>query len=142
MQPTPPPPSRACPFCLPDPPRLLARNDLAYAVRDAFPVADGHALVLPRRHVTDFFGLTAEEREACAALLHLLREALLAEDPTVAGFTIGMNVGAVAGQTIFHSHIHLIPRRVGDVENPRGGVRMVIPHQGRHMAEHCPFGGL
>ena len=133
------PHARACPFCDPDPARVIAGNALAFAVRDAFPVTALHTLVLPRRHVADFFGLEAAEREACMELLQELRAAILAEDPAVAGFNIGMNAGAAAGQTIFHSHIHLMPRRPGDVADPRGGVRMIIPHLGRHMRDDCPF---
>jgi len=132
-------PMRPCPFCGPDTKRVIASNGLAYAMRDAFPVTEFHALIIPHRHVADFFGLTPEEREACNELVLGLREAILAEDPTVEGFNIGVNAGHVAGQTIFHSHIHLIPRRAGDVENPRGGVRMVIPCKGNHMREICPF---
>lgn len=118
---------------------MIASNALAFAIRDAFPVTPLHALVIPHRHVADFFGLTPEEREACAELIHQLRQDILKEDPAVEGFNIGMNVGAVAGQTLFHSHLHLIPRRRGDVEDPRGGVRLVIPGKGNHMLEVCPF---
>lgn len=132
------PASRPCPFCHLDGRPVLASNDLAYAIADAFPVTPLHALVIPHRHVEDYFGLTGEEREACARLIHQVREAILAEDPRVEGFNIGMNAGLVAGQTIFHSHIHLIPRRKGDVENPRGGVRLIMPFHGN--LKQCPFG--
>ena len=128
-----------CRFCFSISSRVIASNALAFAIRDAFPVTPLHALVIPHRHVADFFGLTPEEREACAELIHQLRRDILQEDPTVEGFNIGMNVGEMAGQTIFHCHIHLIPRRRGDVPNPRGGVRMVIPHEGQHMLDVCPF---
>ena len=100
-----------------------------------------HTLILPRRHAVDYFSLSGEEREASAELLHQLRTEILAADPSVLGFNVGMNVGAVAGQTVFHSHIHLIPRRAGDVEDPRGGVRMVIPGQGNRRLDVCPFQG-
>ena len=132
--------ARPCPFCTPPAGRVIAANALAFAVRDAFPVTPLHTLVIPQRHVEDFFGLTPEEREACAGLIHDLRRTILAEDPAVAGFNIGMNVGEAAGQTIFHSHIHLIPRRVGDVDNPRGGVRHALPGKGNHKLDVCPFG--
>ena len=89
-----------------------------------------HSLIIPKRHVVDYFGLDALEREACDQLLRQLRTDILDSDTNVEGFNIGMNVGAVAGQTIFHAHIHLIPRRVGDVANPRGGVRHIIPDKG------------
>jgi diadenosine tetraphosphate (Ap4A) HIT family hydrolase len=93
-------------------------------------VTSGHTLVVPKRHVADYFGLTREELVACDDLLHVCRRETMATDRTVEGFNIGMNAGAVAGQTIFHCHIHLIPRRAGDVEKPRGGVRHVIPGKG------------
>ena len=110
--------------------RVIASNDLAYAVLDGFPVTEGHALVIPKRHVTDFFGLSDEEVLACNQLMKELRTTMLVQDQLVEGFNIGMNAGEVAGQTIFHCHIHLIPRRKGDVENPRGGVRHTIPGKG------------
>ena len=119
-----------CLFCEIPADRVVAENDLAFAILDGFPVAEGHALVIPRRHVSDFFGLTQEEVRACNELLHRLREVVMKNDPEVEGFNLGMNAGAVAGQTIFHCHIHLIPRRAGDVENPRGGIRHVIPGKG------------
>jgi ATP adenylyltransferase len=112
------------------PERVVASNDLAYAVRDGFPVTEGHTLVITKRHVADFFGLSDEESLACNELLKDLRTSMLAQDQLVEGFNIGMNAGAAAGQTIFHCHIHLIPRRKGDVENPRGGVRHTIPGKG------------
>ena len=110
--------------------RVVASNALAYAVRDGYPVTEGHTLVIPKRHIADFFELSDEESIACNQLLKELRSTIMAEDQLVEGFNIGMNAGAVAGQTIFHCHIHLIPRRNGDVENPRGGVRHTIPGQG------------
>jgi len=131
--------SQDCRFCTGISHRVIAANGLAFAIRDAFPVTPLHSLVIPHRHIPDFFGLTPEEREACAELLHRLRIDILREDAQVAGFNIGINAGQVAGQTIFHSHIHLIPRRQGDVLNPRGGVRMVIPHKGQQMLDVCPF---
>ena len=141
MQPAPPTEARPCRFCSVGPALWIASNALAFALRDVFPVTPLHTLILPRRHVADYFGLTAGEREACAELIHQLRAAILTEDPAVEGFNIGMNVGEVAGQTLFHSHIHLIPRRQGDVEDPRGGVRMVIPGQGNRRLDVCPFQG-
>ena len=119
-----------CLFCSIPPERVVASNDLAYAIRDGFPVTPLHTLVIPKRHVEDYFGLTQAELQACHELLIQLRSRILAEDARVEGFNVGMNAGAVAGQTIFHCHIHLIPRRTGDVENPRGGIRHVIPGKG------------
>jgi diadenosine tetraphosphate (Ap4A) HIT family hydrolase len=122
--------SSECLFCRIAPGRMIAQNDLAYAIRDGFPVTPLHTLVIPKRHVADYFGLEAEELLAIDRLLHQLRAEILVHDPAVTGFNVGMNVGAVAGQTIFHCHVHLIPRRAGDVKNPRGGVRHVIPGKG------------
>jgi diadenosine tetraphosphate (Ap4A) HIT family hydrolase len=120
---------------------VVASNTLAFAIRDVFPVTLLHTLVIPRRHVADFFGLTPEEREACSDLIQRLRDDILQQDPQVEGFNIGTNAGEVAGQTIFHCHVHLIPRRRGDVPDPRGGVRMVIPHMANQKLKVCPFSG-
>lgn len=120
----------SCLFCSMPVERIVASNALAYAVKDGFPVTEGHTLVIPKRHVEDFFGLSDEEVMACNQLLKELRSTIVTHDQHVEGFNIGMNVGAVAGQTIFHCHIHLIPRRKGDVDNPRGGVRHTIPGKG------------
>lgn len=118
----------ACPFCDAETlARAVAYHGTAYAVPDRFPVTDGHLLVVPRRHAPDWFALTDTERRDAETLLLRLRERLLAGDPQVSGFNVGMNCGASAGQTIFHAHIHLIPRRVGDTPEPSGGVRGVIP---------------
>lgn len=124
------PPEQMCLFCTIPPERVIASNDLAYAIRDGFPVTHLHTLVVPKRHVEDYFGLSQTDLQACHDLLTHIRSAILAEDVTVEGFNIGMNAGQSAGQTIFHCHIHLIPRRKGDVENPRGGVRHIIPGKG------------
>ena len=115
--------------------RIVAESSLGYVIRDGFPVTPGHTLVIPKRHAETFFDLTEGELLACNRLLHEQREAILREDGAVQGFNIGMNAGAAAGQTVFHCHIHLIPRRVGDVENPRGGVRHVIPGKGFYEAK-------
>lgn len=107
-------------------------NNAAYAVFDGHPVTDKHILVIPKRHAEDFFELTSEEILACNELILILKDKILASDPSVSGFNIGINCGETAGQSIFHCHIHLIPRRKGDVENPRGGVRHVIPEKGNY----------
>jgi diadenosine tetraphosphate (Ap4A) HIT family hydrolase len=119
-----------CLFCNVSSARVISENELAYAVRDGFPVTELHTLIIPKRHVEDYFGLTKEELLACDSLLHSIKDEIVSADSTVEGFNIGMNSGAVAGQTIFHCHIHLIPRRSGDVSNPRGGVRHLIPGKG------------
>jgi len=93
---------------------LIVENPLALALFDIAPVTPLHTLVLPKRHVADYFDLTGEERAAIAALLSECRQAILARDPTVEGFNIAVNVGRAAGQTIFHCHLHLVPRRPGD----------------------------
>lgn len=121
-----------CLFCTIPPERIVAQNALVYAIRDGFPVTPLHTLVIPKRHAEDFFALTDDEILACNQLILEVRQTILDQDPSVQGFNIGMNAGEVAGQTVFHCHIHLIPRRRGDVENPRGGVRHTIPGKGHY----------
>ena len=96
---------------------------------DAFPVTQHHSLAITKRHVASFFDLTDEELIEIKSLLNERKNEILRQDPVVVGFNIGINDGAAAGQTIFHLHIHLIPRRIGDIENPRGGVRGIIPEK-------------
>jgi diadenosine tetraphosphate (Ap4A) HIT family hydrolase len=115
-----------CPFCTLPSERILMRNELAVAIKDGFPVADGHTLIVPKRHVPDYLGLWQPELNAIHDLQRQIIERLQTEDSTIAGYNIGTNAGAAAGQTIFHCHVHVIPRRDGDVANPRGGVRGVI----------------
>jgi ATP adenylyltransferase len=122
----------SCLFCSIDSSRIIATTNLAYAIRDGFPVTEGHTLVIPKRHVTDYFGLSQDELLACDEMLRSLKCEIEGADPSVTGFNIGMNAGEAAGQTIFHCHIHLIPRRSGDVEEPRGGVRHLIPGKGAY----------
>lgn len=119
---------QGCPFCgVECERRCIAREGSVLAVRDQYPVTPIHTLVIPRRHVADYFDLLPGERADAEALLRRLRREILEADPSVTGFNVGVNCGAAAGQTIMHVHIHLIPRRDGDVANPRGGVRGVIP---------------
>jgi diadenosine tetraphosphate (Ap4A) HIT family hydrolase len=114
-----------CPFChLGE--RVLAENELAVAVRDVEPAATGHTLVIPKRHSPSFFDLTAEEITACHALLRSERDQI-AKAHRPDGYNIGVNDGASAGQSVQHTHWHLIPRYRGDHPDPRGGVRHVIP---------------
>jgi diadenosine tetraphosphate (Ap4A) HIT family hydrolase len=110
--------------------RIVSENSLVYAIRDGFPVTEGHTLFIPKRHTLDYFSLEQEEVLAINQLMDSHRLLLQKEDPTIDGFNIGMNCGETAGQTIFHCHVHLIPRRKGDVENPRGGVRHIIAGKG------------
>ena len=112
--------------------RIIAENELAYAIRDGFPVTEGHTLFIPKRHTLDYFSLTQEEVLAINQLMDSHRQLLQKEDPTIDGFNIGMNCGEIAGQSVWHCHVHLIPRRKGDVEYPKGGVRHVIPYKGNY----------
>ena len=91
-----------------------------------------HTLVIPKRHVASYFELTRPEVNACNQLLEKIKADIQEKDKDVSGFNIGINVGEDAGQTIFHCHIHLIPRRKGDMENPKGGVRGVIPEKQKY----------
>ena len=109
--------------------RWIASNDLAAAVRDRYPVSPGHTLIVPQRAVPTVFDCTADEIAAVWRLLEDCKKAIDTEF-TPDGYNIGINCGAVAGQTIFHAHVHLIPRYCGDHPNPRGGVRHIIPGKG------------
>lgn len=117
-----------CPFCTLPAERVLLRNDVAMVVRDAFPVSPGHTLVIPLRHVGSFFETTAPEREGMLKFLDDAKQQLDAEF-SPAGYNIGINDGAAAGQTVGHLHIHLIPRYTDDQPDPRGGVRWVVPEK-------------
>ena len=112
--------------------RIVAENDLAYTVRDGFPVTEGHTLFIPKRHTLDYFGLVPAEVIAIHELILDQRKILLDSDSSIEGFNIGMNCGQVAGQSVWHCHVHLIPRRNGDTEFPKGGVRHVIPYKGNY----------
>lgn len=120
--------SRDCPFCgIEVTDRIVERIGTVMAIKDNYPVTEHHMLIIPVRHAPDFFSLTSEERRDSESLILALRKRILKSDPDVTGFNIGVNCGVSAGQTIMHAHIHLIPRRDGDIPNPRGGVRGVIP---------------
>ena len=121
-----------CIFCTIPDERIIEQNDLAYAIYDGFPVTKYHTLVIPKRHAETYFDLTKEEIDACHNLLVKIRSRIENSDSFVNGFNIGINNGESAGQTVFHCHIHFIPRRVGDMGNPRGGVRGVIPNKQRY----------
>jgi diadenosine tetraphosphate (Ap4A) HIT family hydrolase len=123
-----------CPFCHLPEERIIERNAHAFVVDDAFPVSPGHSLVILRRHAASFFDLTAEELAAMHDLLCRL-EHRLGSTLRPHGYNIGVNVGEAAGQTVMHLHVHLIPRFAGDVVDPRGGVRNVIPGMGPYA---CP----
>jgi len=118
-----------CLFC--NPGELLLENALAYARYDDYPVSPGHVLVLPRRHVADYFDTTLEEKHAMLALIEAAKQ-LLDGEHAPDGYNLGINCGAAAGQSVPHVHYHLIPRYAGDMENPRGGVRGVIPDRQKY----------
>ena len=120
-------PNNPCIFCKIRKEELQFENQLAYSSKDRYPVSKFHSLIVPKRHVETYFDLNEEEIQACNDLILKTKEKILKLDSTVKGFNIGVNAGKVAGQSIMHCHIHLIPRREGDVENPQGGVRSVIP---------------
>jgi len=127
--------SQGCLFCdiqTKDRSRIVEENTLAYAIRDGFPVTEHHTLIIPKRHTLDFFGLTQAELNAIYSLIHSQKKVIEELDKTVEGFNIGANCGEIAGQSVWHCHIHLIPRRRGDVERPKGGVRHVIPNKGHY----------
>ena len=119
-------PNNPCIFCKIRKDELQFENQLAYSSIDSYPVSEFHSLIVPKRHVETYFELTNEEIQACNELILKTKEKILQEDTSVKGFNIGTNAGKVAGQSIMHCHIHLIPRRAGDVKNPQGGVRSVI----------------
>ena len=116
---------RFCPGNIKD--RIVEEWNLVLAFKDRYPVSDGHLLIVPKRHAPDWFSMSEKERREADALIRVLRNRLIESDKSITGFNDGMNCGASAGQTIFHAHIHLIPRRDGDTQNPTGGVRGVIP---------------
>ena len=119
-----------CPFCKIGPDRIVAENGLAVALGDGFPVNPGHTLIVTRRHVTTWFGASRKEQRAIMDLVEQAKAALDGTEQPPDGYNIGINVGAAAGQTVPHLHVHLIPRFTGDVDDPAGGVRFVIPCRG------------
>jgi diadenosine tetraphosphate (Ap4A) HIT family hydrolase len=112
-----------CELCAPA--EVVLENDLAYARSEGNPLSRGHVIVVPRRHVADFFDMDAAEQEAVLQLLNRVR-ALVQKDHSPDGYNIGVNVGKAAGQSRMHVHLHLIPRYAGDVPDPRGGIRCVL----------------
>jgi diadenosine tetraphosphate (Ap4A) HIT family hydrolase len=144
-------PDKDCPFCNISDDRIVASNDLALAICDNFPVSPGHMLFIPRRHIANWFDATEQEQIAIMRLINQFQKELvlpceaLAEqgkrppkqdkrpepDPPDA-YNIGINIGPAAGQTVMHLHVHLIPRYEGDTDDPRGGVRWVLPGKAKY----------
>jgi diadenosine tetraphosphate (Ap4A) HIT family hydrolase len=120
-----------CAFCTLLPDRVIDENSTAIAIRDGYPVSPGHTLLIPRRHTSSFFDLSDSERNDVLALLERAKRAVDKElQPQ--GYNIGINDGSAAGQTVPHVHVHLIPRYEGDLPDPRGGVRWVIPGKAKY----------
>ncbi len=123
--------TKPCPFCTLPQERIIDSNDLALVIRDGYPVSPGHTLVIPKRHIGSWFEITPEEQSAMLDLLGTAK-AVLEEEFKPDGYNIGINDGPTAGQTVPHLHIHLIPRYKGDLEDPRGGVRWIIPEKAKY----------
>jgi diadenosine tetraphosphate (Ap4A) HIT family hydrolase len=121
----------SCPFCDLEPDKNLLENEVGIALWDAFPVTEGHTLVVPKKHVECLYDLPAEEQAALWRLVGEVRGRLF-QELHPAGFNIGVNDGRAAGQTVMHAHIHVIPRRMDDDPDPRGGIRRVIPKKARY----------
>ena len=121
-----------CIFCNLEDDRIVHEYKHFYLIRDAFPVTPLHSLIITKRHVVSYFQCSKEEHDEIPIILDTQKTELKILDDTITGFNIGMNIGEDAGQTIFHCHIHIIPRRKGDTPNPRGGVRGVIPEKQKY----------
>ena len=129
-------PNNPCLFCNIHSKGIELENELAYASYDSYPVSKYHILIIPKRHVNNYFELNSAEILACDALLKEIKNRLEKKDNTIDGFNVGSNSGKTAGQSINHCHIHLIPRRSGDVENPQGGVRSVIASKQHYIRKN------
>ena len=119
-----------CPFC--SDPEIVMENELAFADYDSYPVNPGHCLIILRRHIAEYFEATAEEKAAIWALVDKMKP-IIDEEFKPDGYNVGVNIGKSAGQSVPHVHIHMIPRYQGDMEDPRGGVRGVIPHKQKYV---------
>ena len=122
-------PNNPCLFCNISQSGSVHENDFAYVSYDSYPVSKYHCLIIPKRHIKDFFDLSNKELIACSNLIKIIKKEIINKDKTVKGFNLGTNIGKISGQSIMHCHFHLIPRREDDVENPQGGVRSVIPQK-------------
>jgi len=123
--------TRNCPFCHVPVQAIVAQNDDAFTIRDRYPVSTGHTLVVPMRHVASFFNLNHDELRAIMALVVEAKE-ICDKQFHPDGYNVGVNVGTAAGQTVMHAHVHVIPRYEGDMPDPTGGVRHVIPGRGKY----------
>jgi diadenosine tetraphosphate (Ap4A) HIT family hydrolase len=123
-------PDKACIFCNPDPSKIILDWGDCYAMFDEYPVTELHTLIIPKQHKGYYFDFDLVEISKCDVLLRAMHNTILRQDKTVKGFNVGINCGVVAGQTVMHCHIHLIPRREFDVDNPTGGIRNIIPGKG------------
>ncbi len=123
-----------CPFCTLPATRVVAENDFAVLIRDAYPVSVGHCLVIPKRHIGSWFDTSEQERSAMLSLLDQAK-AIVEKELAPRAYNIGINDGAAAGQTVPHLHMHLIPRFQGDHPDPRGGVRWVIPDKAKYWKD-------
>jgi diadenosine tetraphosphate (Ap4A) HIT family hydrolase len=126
---------KSCPFCEVEPSRIIAASKYAIAFADGFPLTEGHTLVVPRQHVDSIYALPSEEYADLWAFVVEVRH-LLAKELEVNAFNVGVNDGIAAGQIIEHAHFHVIPRRKGDVDDPRGGIRYIIPDKARYWSAH------
>lgn len=130
-----------CPFCSPSKnSELVTESAMAYAILDRYPVSLGHTLVIPKEHVADYFDLSFKSKTSCLFVMDRVKW-LLDQQYKPNGYNIGINIGQEAGQTIPHVHIHVIPRYQGDVVDPVGGVRTVIPGKGNYLKKHIDIGG-
>lgn len=121
--------NKLCIFCNIEKSIKILSGDLAFVIEDSHPVTKYHSLIIPNRHFESFFDITDKELLEINQLIKTRTTQILAKDQSVEGFNIGINIGNIAGQSIFHLHVHLIPRRSGDIQNPRGGVRGIIPEK-------------
>jgi diadenosine tetraphosphate (Ap4A) HIT family hydrolase len=125
----------ACPFCEPEGLRVVFDEPLVRVLEDAYPVTKGHLLITPRRHAAGWGDATVDERSALMAAVERATGWASERDSSIDGFNVGWNDGPSAGQTVMHLHVHVIPRRSGDVADPRGGVRWVIPDKARYWTK-------
>ena len=126
-------PNNPCLFCNVPSSEYIFKNNLAFSTFDSYPVSKYHALIIPKKHLENYFDMSEEEFLSCNKLIKKMKNKIQKLDLTVEGFNIGTNSGKIAGQSIMHCHIHLIPRRKNDVDNPQGGVRGVIPSKQHYL---------